>query len=187
MQSEFCQDCICINGSWSCVGEPCANETTCAPDEFRCLSGLCIPEDFLCDEKNDCPDGSDELHCNITCPEHHWQCEDGVCIVEHYRCDGEVDCLDGSDEEDCPLSPCDGVDSFECKTGLCIPFTLRCDGTLDCGILDSSDEDGCGPLPLPPSTLRLFYLVLCRDLHGHPPLPVRRGRGRPVSAHRAPL
>ena len=38
----------------------CVDVTTCAPGEIRCESGGCIPTSFLCDDDNDCGDGSDE-------------------------------------------------------------------------------------------------------------------------------
>ena len=34
--------------------------TTCAPEEFVCETGDCLPADKLCDGQPDCPDGSDE-------------------------------------------------------------------------------------------------------------------------------
>jgi hypothetical protein len=37
------------------------SKKSCEIDEFRCVSnGECIPQYFLCDEKNDCMDRSDE-------------------------------------------------------------------------------------------------------------------------------
>ena len=37
----------------------------CDLNEFQCLNGLCIPNDYLCDEYNDCSNGEDEQNCNI--------------------------------------------------------------------------------------------------------------------------
>lgn len=31
--------------------------------EFPCKSGDCVPDDLVCDGKEDCQDGSDELNC----------------------------------------------------------------------------------------------------------------------------
>lgn len=42
-----------------------AIDTTCAPEEFTCLtSGACVPLLFKCDSEDDCLDGSDEDNCS---------------------------------------------------------------------------------------------------------------------------
>jgi hypothetical protein len=35
----------------------------CGPGKFRCDDGVCIDEDYRCDEVADCCDGSDERYC----------------------------------------------------------------------------------------------------------------------------
>lgn len=35
----------------------------CTNDEFRCPSGKCIPNKYICDDDNDCSGGEDELNC----------------------------------------------------------------------------------------------------------------------------
>jgi len=37
----------------------------CDESEFEChTSGLCIPEDYVCDGDDDCEDKSDEINCS---------------------------------------------------------------------------------------------------------------------------
>lgn len=36
---------------------------TCGPDQFACVEGQCIPEEYRCDHVNDCVDNSDEKGC----------------------------------------------------------------------------------------------------------------------------
>uniref|UniRef100_A0A8C2JPP2 Uncharacterized protein n=1 Tax=Cyprinus carpio TaxID=7962 RepID=A0A8C2JPP2_CYPCA len=45
------------------LGETAGLSTTCAPNRFRCGSGACIVDTWVCDGYADCPDGSDEVGC----------------------------------------------------------------------------------------------------------------------------
>lgn len=42
---------------------PAPGPATCAPNRFRCGSGACIVNNWVCDGYADCPDGSDEVGC----------------------------------------------------------------------------------------------------------------------------
>lgn len=77
----------------------------CPADYFRCkTNGKCIMNILVCDDEDDCNDGSDEKNCVKQCPPTHFQCEsDKTCIKRIFRCDGDVDCEDASDEKNCPV------------------------------------------------------------------------------------
>ncbi|XP_060793464.1 basement membrane-specific heparan sulfate proteoglycan core protein isoform X6 [Neoarius graeffei] len=138
----------------------------CVITEFTCRSGECIPLNFVCDNKPDCPDMSDESICapkeptalppiqipsttsevKITqglgpCRADQSTCQNGQCISRDYVCDGERDCSDGSDELNCGTpSPCE-PNEFKCRNGRCALKLWRCDGDNDCH--DNSDELDC--------------------------------------------
>ena len=41
----------------------------CTNDHYRCdIDGTCIPSSWLCDDQNDCEDGSDEIECSKNGP-----------------------------------------------------------------------------------------------------------------------
>ncbi|XP_026677125.1 low-density lipoprotein receptor-related protein 2-like [Diaphorina citri] len=107
--------CIITRASGNALGYKCAcdigyrlsvngnncNQPTCAPGEFQCASGRCVPSTFKCDAENDCGDYSDETGCvNVTCSLSQFACENGRCVPSTWKCDSENDCGDGSDEGD---------------------------------------------------------------------------------------
>lgn len=76
-------------------------EPTCAPGEWQCGSGRCVPGTFRCDGENDCGDYTDETGCtNVTCSSTQFLCDNGRCVPSTWKCDSENDCGDGSDEGD---------------------------------------------------------------------------------------
>lgn len=79
----------------------------CPEDYFKCKTGgACIMNLLVCDDEEDCKDGSDEQNCAKQCPTTHFMCEtDKSCIKRSFRCDGDVDCDDASDERNCAETP----------------------------------------------------------------------------------
>ncbi|CAM2104988.1 unnamed protein product [Caretta caretta] len=143
---QECKNCTCEAGLWQCdaPAEPCVAPARCPEAQFACRTGgRCVPSAWVCDNEDDCGDGSDEF-CAPSCAPHQFQCTSGQCVAWGYRCDGTDDCLDHSDERDCPAPGC-AQQEFRCANGRCIPRAHVCDGELDCGFADESDEAGCGP------------------------------------------
>lgn len=78
------------NGTSECPnGEDEVGCASCAMHEFKCHSGECIREEFLCDTQIDCSDSSDEERCNQTefssrlitnCAKNLFDCSDGTCL-----------------------------------------------------------------------------------------------------------
>uniref|UniRef100_A0A3B4WEJ2 Uncharacterized protein n=1 Tax=Seriola lalandi dorsalis TaxID=1841481 RepID=A0A3B4WEJ2_SERLL len=125
----------------------------CKAGEFRCANGQCISKTFICDNDNDCSDGSDEVSCpKPKCSARSFQCNNSVCVPALWRCDGDKDCADGSDEwpQTCAgeqpgktAAPCSRHE-FQCANGECIHSSWQCDEGADCG--DGSDEVNCSEL-----------------------------------------
>lgn len=142
------------------LGEVTPSIRPCMPDEHRCDDGTCILMEYLCDNRPDCRDMSDELNCGVTpvpittttpgikitglpgpCRADQATCQSGECIPRDYICDGQRDCSDGSDEFRCGTpSPCE-PNEFKCRNGRCALKLWRCDGDNDCE--DNSDELDC--------------------------------------------
>lgn len=135
----------CSNSTWHCTGPACPPIAPCLDSEFQCVgSRRCIPSLWLCDNEDDCGDGSDEL-CPITCPPEQFRCSGGACLPVELRCNGHPDCADQSDEEFCaPVTVIPGCvpGEFRCANGRCLSAAKVCDGRLDCGFADDSDERG---------------------------------------------
>nr|XP_045016023.1 SCO-spondin [Jaculus jaculus] len=137
-----CGNCACQEGQWHCGsdGAPCGEmEPGCAEGEVPCReSGHCVPHEWLCDNQDDCGDGSDEEGCATPgCKEGQVPCHSGHCLPLALLCNGQDDCGDGTDERDCPCP----TGSLPCADGRCLPLALLCDGHPDCP--DAADEESC--------------------------------------------
>ncbi|XP_021364951.1 enteropeptidase-like [Mizuhopecten yessoensis] len=73
---------------------------SCLAGEFACNSGVCIPEEWLCDGEADCTGAEDEMSCQM-CLVGEFRCGNAKCIPELLRCDGHDDCAEGLDEHNC--------------------------------------------------------------------------------------
>ncbi|XP_045484331.1 low-density lipoprotein receptor-related protein 1B [Pieris rapae] len=111
----------------------------CEPHEFQCNNGECIRQEFRCDARVDCLDGSDEAGCGgmstpapvltttpITtaspvddCVWPALRCDNGTrCVPLLQLCDDATDCADGADEADrCgePMCAENGPCSHSCQ------------------------------------------------------------------------
>uniref|UniRef100_A0A3Q3F4P0 SCO-spondin n=1 Tax=Labrus bergylta TaxID=56723 RepID=A0A3Q3F4P0_9LABR len=140
--TQHCQNCSCEDGLWQCQGVACPPPSPpCLESEFACAGGRCIPSMWMCDNEDDCGDGSDEVcpstYCGVVCDEGEFLCAGGRCILYLHRCDGHDDCGDLSDERGCLCSK----GEFQCPGDQCIPAEKVCDGRRDCTA--GTDEAVC--------------------------------------------
>ncbi len=137
------QECACdvsSSCSASCSCDPdCGSSSECTWSQFECGDGSCVPQSYVCDDYDDCADGSDEAGCGTSggCTSSQFDCGGGYCVPDYYVCDDYSDCYDGSDEVGCGCSSY----QFECNDGYCVSSSYVCDGYGDC--YDDSDEAGC--------------------------------------------
>lgn len=70
----LCLSSSCEDGVWQCEGVACPPVSPpCLESEFACVGGRCIPSQWVCDNEDDCGDGSDEV-CPSTCSPDQFSC-----------------------------------------------------------------------------------------------------------------
>jgi hypothetical protein len=133
--TDTCVDCFVAGGGDACdAAIACADASGCfcSDDEFACADGsACLPSNFVCDEQDDCADGSDEADCVGPCDDVATECSDLVytectCAFNDpcgWAGDGGCDdtCAEYvanpfDDSADCGGDPCASV-ATECANG----------------------------------------------------------------------
>ena len=68
----------------------------CESDEYRCMNGMCIPQEYFLDGEFDCLDWSDEIqyYDDLNCPKEgaSIQCDDRMCPPYEFSC-GDGQCI----------------------------------------------------------------------------------------------
>lgn len=114
--------------------------SSCRPDEFQCLNGMCIFRDWACNGRTECEDNSDELFC--ACPSGMLRCATSSgCYNRKARCNGQPDCPDLSDELDCAFCGPNRTLCSPTSTTCYDPLNERCDSIFHCE--NGEDEQGC--------------------------------------------
>uniref|UniRef100_A0A665UZU7 Heparan sulfate proteoglycan 2 n=1 Tax=Echeneis naucrates TaxID=173247 RepID=A0A665UZU7_ECHNA len=126
------------------LGEVTPSIRPCMPDEHRCGDGTCILMEYLCDNRPDCRDMSDETNCGeyvrASLPPVFTTSPTTTTTTK------KISRLPG------PPGPC-RADQATCQSGECIPRDYICDGERDCS--DGSDEFRCGtPSPCEPNEFK---------------------------------
>lgn len=124
--------------------------------KFLCSNTVCTSRNNICNDYDDCGDGSDEVNCptkfysnanNCSRELGTYLCGNRECVPLSKVCDGKSDCEDHSDEYNCPKNisysstNCSlELETYLCGNRKCVSLSSVCDGNDDCG--DGTDEGG---------------------------------------------
>uniref|UniRef100_A0A8C9YGN9 Heparan sulfate proteoglycan 2 n=1 Tax=Sander lucioperca TaxID=283035 RepID=A0A8C9YGN9_SANLU len=132
------------------LGEVTPGIRPCMPDEFRCGDGTCILMEYLCDNRPDCRDMSDETNCGEWL-QLGWPTPPPVSTTPTTTTPTTTP-IKKPPRPPSPPGPC-RADQATCQSGECIPRDYICDGERDCS--DGSDEFRCGtPSPCEPNEFK---------------------------------
>ncbi len=99
-------------------------EYTCNSSYYKCPGFYCIPWQYVCNHRIDCPGQLDEKHCSKLSCRHPMQfkCRTStVCVTLESTCDGVIDCPFGDDEYFCNML------KTQCPSNCaCHLFTVKC-------------------------------------------------------------
>uniref|UniRef100_A0A8D3BGI2 Heparan sulfate proteoglycan 2 n=1 Tax=Scophthalmus maximus TaxID=52904 RepID=A0A8D3BGI2_SCOMX len=132
------------------LGEVTPSIRPCMPDEHRCGDGTCILMEYLCDNRPDCRDMSDETNCGewLPAPPPVFTTPPTTTTTTTTT----TTAAKKAPRPPGPPGPC-RADQATCQSGECIPRDYICDGERDCS--DGSDEFRCGtPSPCEPNEFK---------------------------------
>ncbi len=130
---------VCFYKIKKCFLEPCRNgghlenwkDFPCSA-KFKCSVSYCIPWNYVCNGKWDCPGGEDEMHkpicqVNSSC-NNMFKCQNSAhtCVHLGNICDGKPDCSLGDDEFFCTLKQTECLLKCQCTAVLikCVNFSF---------------------------------------------------------------
>ncbi|KAM6928878.1 basement membrane-specific heparan sulfate proteoglycan core protein isoform 8-T8 [Lycodopsis pacificus] len=131
------------------LGEVTTGNRPCMSDEHRCGDGTCILMEYLCDDRPDCRDLSDETNCDTKPTPPPVSTTPTTTTITTTT---TTTTIKKPVRPPSPPGPC-RADQATCQSGECIPRDYVCDGERDCS--DGSDEIRCGtPSPCEPNEFK---------------------------------
>ena len=100
-------------------------EYTCNHTYYKCPGFYCIPWQYVCNNRIDCPGGLEERSCNGSCLyPMQFKCKDSaICVAMENICDEVMDCPFQDDEYFC-----DTLLNTTCpEKCICLLFVIECD------------------------------------------------------------